>query len=1411
MKKLLAILCTVALIVTGCFAVVINALTSTTETTESPALYNFTTKAETDKWVGLRIVEYNGNTKFEYDAEQQALKVSPKDITQGKACQFTLGMENKTTDVSDYPVIAIKVKANNRNRNTSGIWPGTKNSGQSSIYSSGDVCTSYNRTGTWELIIYDGTNSDRAGYKGQWDSIIVRLMADADIPNETDYTWIQWAGVFKSVEDVYAYDETMAPSQFFYDFTDETDANNLIADGRIVNDAGTTISYDTNENAVKVTSTGTNANRFRIPAGHSAASVKDYPVMAMMVKFSNPNLNFGGMAAGCNHGQGGSIYGTGYVATDIAETGDYQLVLFDGTTFNNAKYAGTWNTLLGALAANNVTATAGDAMWIQWAGVFKSVEDVLAYAGDIASPFIYDFADEDEANAYIKNGKIGAGDSKNTNVAYDADEGAIKISAKDLTTVDAARFEIRADNSRINVKDYPVIAIKIKTKNTTRPFGGIWPGTANNGSSSKYKAADVCQTYSRTGDWELLLYDGSQSTDQYYKGEWYGIIVRLMANNITPTENDVCWVEWAGVFKTAEEAEQYYVNSCGMTAPETSEIGDGSGKEDPSGFFYNFTDMATTVSLIKGKDGKHMLHNAGGGNTVFSYDPTKRALKVSPQDFTKGQAARLAIEANNATTNTADYPIYAVKIKVNTRNEGFAGMWAGTQNSGEKTTYSGPDLLNQSTHATTGDWQLIILDNTGNKGFKGQWKAMLFRLLTDSELAVQGEAFWIQWAGAFKTVDDVYAYADMEKPVEEEDLTPPFFYDFSNKIDTNAWLGNKIIFAEGGSNTAFGYDETEKALKLGAADTKNTKAGRLSILANATVSVKEYPVMAVMVKLNNPNRALGGLFPGTDRPDGGSKFMISNVLKTYEHNSEWQILVFDGTNFKNEYYTGNWDGFLLRLMGERAVPTEEDYLFIKWAGAFKTVDDVYAYANMEKPPVVEDKNPSNFFYDFTKEWSTVGWIENGDVAADGSSNTKISYDDKLDALKIEPKNYKDKNANVLALYARGEAINVADYPVFAMKVKTKNVYSMLNSVWAGTNSKYPTKFRVQLPIDQYSGTDEWQYMIIDATGYEAYDDAYTGTWFGLIMKLMDTNTVPTKDDVFYIQWAGVFANADEAYEYAGIENPKKNTSSDPDGKAPTKFFWDLTKGDVINNHISAVGDTKIEYDFATNAMKVTVTDTNDDSAVVTTPGRVVLGEKIPVASDIKATDYPFIALRVKLAKDTITGGWAHYRTSYSIEKYLGGDIDTSDCAVKILDYNPTSEWQTVIIDCTSDPTAAFFFDGNWNALKLDVVASATAQEGDTVFIKWAGAFKSEKDIEDYIALTEGDDTDNDKADDTDNKKNEKFPGFIVVIIVVAAVLVVMGGAIAGIIIFKKKRTAIQQLKNRGKQGAGSAFPSLNEY
>ncbi len=570
MKKLLAILCAVALVATCC-AVSFTAFADDTAAT-SPALYNFTTKAETDKWVGLRILEFNGNTKFEYDAEQQALKVSPKDITATKACQFTIGMANKTTNVADYPVIALKVKANNRTRNTCGIWPGTKVEGRS-IYSCGDVCTFYDRTGNWDLIIYDGSKANLAGYEGIWDSIIVRLMGDNDVPNDTDYTWIQWAGVFKSVEEVYAYDTSMAPSPFFYDFRNETDGQNLIADGRVYSDGNTNtaISYDTNEKAVKIASKGTNANRFFFDSkinstrGATVADVTKYPVFAMKVKFSNPNLNFGGIVPGTCSTAGELC---GYVATDAVETGAYQLIVWDGSSYSHNRWNNAWKRVLGALAPNGTTPTTDDCMWVQWAGVFESVEDAYAYDTDCASPFFFNYEDQTDVQKLMAKNYVKV--ENNVSLSYNATEKALEINPTDVGAKSNHRFSVNPLARTTPVADYPVMAIKIKPKNTNHKLGGIAAGTARTGGGSLYASDFQLKGTTLEDDWQIVIFDGTTPPHANYSGNWAGLLISLAPDNSVTTAEDGWYVKWAGAFPSVEAAyaacgDHEYDNACDTT------------------------------------------------------------------------------------------------------------------------------------------------------------------------------------------------------------------------------------------------------------------------------------------------------------------------------------------------------------------------------------------------------------------------------------------------------------------------------------------------------------------------------------------------------------------------------------------------------------------------------------------------------------------------------------------------------------------------------------------------------------------------------------------------------------------------------------------------------------------------------
>ena len=222
MKKLLAILCAVALVATCC-AVSFTAFADESATaTESPLLYNFTDKAITEKLIETGKINVNNNTKISYDETMGALKVEPKTIGETAANQFVAYASNSTTNVTDYPVLAIKVRLNDRSKYYGSMVAGMYNNGAATRFATGDLIGKtgfgYDASGSWQIIIYDGTKTDISAYSGQWNGVLFNFMGNTSPATETDFGWIEWVGTFKTVDAVYDYDQKI-PSPFFYDYT----------------------------------------------------------------------------------------------------------------------------------------------------------------------------------------------------------------------------------------------------------------------------------------------------------------------------------------------------------------------------------------------------------------------------------------------------------------------------------------------------------------------------------------------------------------------------------------------------------------------------------------------------------------------------------------------------------------------------------------------------------------------------------------------------------------------------------------------------------------------------------------------------------------------------------------------------------------------------------------------------------------------------------------------------------------------------------------------------------------------------------------------------------------------------------------------------------------------------------------
>ncbi|MBQ5841487.1 MAG: exo-alpha-sialidase [Clostridia bacterium] len=372
-----------------------------------------------------------------------------------------------------------------------------------------------------------------------------------------------------------------------------------------------------------------------------------------------------------------------------------------------------------------------------------------------------------------------------------------------------------------------------------------------------------------------------------------------------------------------------------------------------------------------------------------------------------------------------------------------------------------------------------------------------------------------------------------------------------------------------------------------------------------------------------------------------------------------------------------------------------------------------------------------FFYDFSDKAYTESLIQSKVLETDATTdmNTALSYDAAQQALRIEPTDFTKADADRFIIWPPNKEIPVEDYPVFAVKVKLNNPNHTAHQMMAGTHTQFPTRFRTDMVVDPYQQTEDWQVLFFDGTGYGKLNEAYTGTWAGFLLRMMAFNVIPTKEDVFFIKWIGTFATADDAYAFAGMENPKAAYSlPDPAGKGVSPFFWDLSREEVVAAHANITDGTAVSFDSAESAMKLTVTDANKRGRVILTPGRFTLGIRNPMEQLHDAAELPLLALRVKRSRADMAGGWLSFRTARSIEKYMARELNSVDYAAAQLAYPAGTDWCTVVVDLAALADITDAYAGDLKTLKLDMIAHGGAEDDDAVWVRWVGAFATMADI-----------------------------------------------------------------------------------
>jgi hypothetical protein len=217
--------------------------------------------------------------------------------------------------------------------------------------------------------------------------------------------WIQWIGLFDSVEAAQAYagaddpyDEPGSAQEgpvFEFNSQEAIDSSVIWSDRDDTN-----IVFDETEGTMRVDAAdakaGTNANglfaenvaTFALDLTKQEYSTGEYPILALRVKLNNPSSRGGWMSFSTTASDEALASGAStqqYLdmkRIEFKETKDWQTIVLDCKNDNAMEmfFDGSWTGVRINLALANFAGDE-DRFWVEWAGIFTSVDAAYAYAG----------------------------------------------------------------------------------------------------------------------------------------------------------------------------------------------------------------------------------------------------------------------------------------------------------------------------------------------------------------------------------------------------------------------------------------------------------------------------------------------------------------------------------------------------------------------------------------------------------------------------------------------------------------------------------------------------------------------------------------------------------------------------------------------------------------------------------------------------------------------------------------------------------------------------------------------------------------------------------------------------------------------------------------------------------------------
>lgn len=397
-----------------------------------------------------------------------------------------------------------------------------------------------------------------------------------------------------------------------------------------------------------------------------------------------------------------------------------------------------------------------------------------------------------------------------------------------------------------------------------------------------------------------------------------------------------------------------------------------------------------------------------------------------------------------------------------------------------------------------------------------------------------------------------------EKPDAEDESTLLYYsYNSEEAIDK--------IYTKKGDETSITYDAAEKAAKIAAKDLNGDgeikNAGTFYVLSDgqsevydSQISTEKYPYLVLTVKIPSNTVAHNSaewvtsysreLRLNNSHPGRGTDTFISTKIGNYKNESGWQTIVISDT--ENDFMGGNWVSIGLKALSGKTA-NDGDFIWVKEARLLteKEYEGYFASSSSTGSTLVDFTLERNF--------ELMSWSDLADTYACYDKNVGTAMICAKDAVSGT---YADGVLNQQTAYfsVAFKSVPVSEYPILAIRLKLKN--KAVSSGWYSFKTTDTIKedgslfYDIMKPV--YTATDEWQTIIIDCSKNNAMEHMFMGNWISAAFNLTFTGSA-TEDDVFWVEWVGVFKSVDDAKKASDAniltkkEENKDNSSSDNNG------------------------------------------------------------------------------------------------------------------------------------------------------------------------------------------------------------------------------------------------------------------------